>query len=101
MLTNTSSTSSEMRRGTGEGSLDVLSVAFAAPSRSRISDVVREKAHSEGGRHSRNPTTEDADSGSQNQSWPSCSPKGKAAERALQERVSDERAIQETGTERS
>ena len=98
---NTSTTSTGRRRETGEDSPDVLSEGFADHSRNRISVEEKGAAHSEGDRHIRNLEPEDADSGSLIPSWPSCSPKGKAAERALQERVSDEREIQETGTERS
>ena len=95
---STSTTSTEMRRGIGEDSPDVLSAGFAAPSRNRISAVVKEAVHSAGDLHTGNPSPEDADFGSQNQSWPSCSPKEKAAARTPQEKDSDEKAIQETGT---
>ena len=97
---STSTTSTGMRRGTGEDSPDVLSEGFAVHSRSRILAGEKvEKAHSEGAPHIRSHTA-DADSGSQNQSWLSYNQRAKVTVKVLQGKASEERATQETGTGR-
>ena len=98
---STSTTSTEMRREIGEDSPDVLSAGSAARSRNRTSVVVKEAVHSAGEVLTRSLSPEGADFGSQSQSWLSCNQRAKVTAKALQEKASEERAIQETGTGRS
>ena len=97
---STSTISTEMRRGIGEDSPDVLSEGFTDHSRNRISVEEKGTAHSEGDHDLRNLEPEDADSGSRIPSWPSCSPKGRATARTLPGKVLAERAIPRTAMER-
>ena len=98
---STSTTSTGMRRETGEDSPDVLSEGFAVHSRNRILAGEKvEKAHSEDAPHTKSHSVA-VDSGSRNQSWRSSSQRAKAAAKALQEKALEERAIQKTEMEKS
>ena len=101
MPTSTSTTSTEMRRETGEDSPDVLSAGFAVISRNRISVVEKEKVHSADVLPSRSRSPEDVDFGSQNQFKHFFSPKVKETARTAQAKVLEGKEIQGTETERS